>query len=365
MTAEFWNQTMAVLRLEIRKTFLSRRSLWIYLLALIPVALFFLNSIYAGRQKARLARVALEYPVSTQDLQSINRRMTLDQVVERLGEPYRKNSMRVFAGPQRGATATRRERHFYSYTDGETDVQIIFMDGAIQGINRRTAVLPLDRTLLVFASVFQLYFVRLAIFFGCAGVFTNLFRGEMLAKSLHFYLLAPVPREALLLGKYLAGLIASAVIFSVSTGLQFYALLRQYDSAQIQQYLQNGGWDHVSSYMTVAALACVGYGSVFLAAGLVYSNPTVLAALFLLWESVNPFVPEALKKLSLIFYLQSLSPVEAPRDTSIPPFLQALVSSAEPAGIVTAIVVILAIAASVLFLGSIQARKLEINYSAD
>ena len=43
------------------------------------------------------------------------------------------------------------------------------------------------------------------IFFGCLGIFMNLFRGEVLDRSLHYYFLAPVRREVLVIGKYLAG----------------------------------------------------------------------------------------------------------------------------------------------------------------
>src|SRR5580698_9081581 len=34
----------------------------------------------------------------------------------------------------------------------------------------------------LFAGVFQLFFLRLSIFFGCVGIFMNLFRGEVLDK---------------------------------------------------------------------------------------------------------------------------------------------------------------------------------------
>ena len=57
----------------------------------------------------------------------------------------------------------------------------------------------------------------------------NLFPGEMLDKSLHFYLLTPVRREVLLAGKYLAGLIATTLIFTTSTALQVLILLAQFD----------------------------------------------------------------------------------------------------------------------------------------
>ena len=71
--------------------------------------------------------------------------------------------------------------------------------------------------------------------------------------------------------------------------------------------------------MSVTVLACVISGSIFLAAGLIARNPTVPAALLLLWESINAFLPGSLKMMSVVFYLQSLCPIEPPPDRSIPP----------------------------------------------
>src|SRR5262249_32631902 len=184
--------------------------------------------------------------------------------------------------------------------------------------------------------------------FGCVGVFMNLFRGEMLDKSLHFYLLSPVSREVLLVAKYLSGLIATVVIFSVSTALQFMTMLREFDSPAVTAYLQNGGWGHLASYIGVTVLACVGYGSIFLTAGLLFTNPIVPAAAVLLWESANLFVPATLKKISLIFYLQSLCPIAAPIDATVQPLLAILISPAEPAGNVISIAAILIVTLAVL-----------------
>src|SRR5678815_3078380 len=122
-----------------------------------------------------------------------------------------------------------------------------FNDGKLIGINRRPGQ-TLSSLLLVFASAFQLYYLRLALFFGCAAVFTNLFRGELLDKSLHFYLLTPVPRSALVLGKYLAGVIVTSLVFATSTGLQFIAMLRGFSNEPVQDYLRHGGWDHIGAY---------------------------------------------------------------------------------------------------------------------
>ena len=117
-----------------------------------------------------------------------------------------------------------------------------------RGMGRSTATLGQDT--YVFAGVFQFFFLRLAIFFGCLGIFMNLFRGEMLDKSLHFYLLAPVRREVLLVGKYLAGLLAATVIFTSSTALQLAALLSRFDSATISHFFnQSHGVSQILAYL--------------------------------------------------------------------------------------------------------------------
>ena len=67
-----------------------------------------------------------------------------------------------------------------------------------------------------FAALYQLFFVRLVIFFVCFTVFTYLVRGEIAERSLHFYLMAPLRRDVFLIGKYIAGLIAASIIVLAS-----------------------------------------------------------------------------------------------------------------------------------------------------
>jgi ABC-type transport system involved in multi-copper enzyme maturation permease subunit len=56
----------------------------------------------------------------------------------------------------------------------------------------------------VLAGIIQLYYFRLGIFFACMGIFTWLFRGEMVQKTLHYQFLSPVRREVLVVGKFVA-----------------------------------------------------------------------------------------------------------------------------------------------------------------
>src|SRR5437660_4700515 len=71
----------------------------------------------------------------------------------------------------------------------------------------------LEEDTRVLAYTFQIFYLRVGIFFGCMGLFTWLFRGEIVEKSLHYYFLAPMRRELLVLGKYLAGMITAVFFF--------------------------------------------------------------------------------------------------------------------------------------------------------
>ena len=308
MLGQWLSQIGLVIRLEMRKTFFSRRGLWVYLLALAPVLIWLGHSLSEINNRKERQALNAAHPVSTAALRSIQRGETIDEVVEKVGEPFAKVE---FHRPNIAVST------LYQYTDGDNVFAFQFRNGRLMDINERDRdTIPKDS--LIFAGVFQFFYLRLAIFFGCVGVFTNLFRGEMLDKSLHFYLLTPIRREILAIGKYFAGLIATVVIFCTSTFLQLAALSLHFTGSEVSEYLAGPGWGHVASYLGVTAAACLGYGSIFLAAGLLFKNPIIPAATVLVWEGMNVFLPAALKKVSVIFYLQSLSPVVAPPDANMP-----------------------------------------------
>lgn len=347
-------QIGAVIRLEMKKTFFAKRGLWVYFLALAPVALFAIHSLVEMQGLEQRQALNAAHPVQTEALDSVARGMTTAEVLEKLGEPHTRT----------GFTRGNFRQDRFQYTDGRTLYTFAFFNDKVANIRLETRDTVAEDT-LIFATIFQFFFLRLAVFFGCVGVFTNLFRGEMLDKSLHYYLLAPLRREVLAVGKYVAGLIATTVIFTTSAALQMWALSWHFDPAEFQTYLDGPGWGHVFSYLGVTMLACLGYGSVFLAAGLLFKNPILPAAAVEAWESANLFLPAVLKKISVIFYLQSLCPVVAPPDRNMPRLLKLLINSAEPVAAPLAIFGLLAVTAAVLVIAGRQARRLEINYSTD
>ncbi len=213
---------------------------------------------------------------------------------------------------------------------------------------------------MIFAGIFQVYFLRLGIFFGCLGIFSNLFRAEVLERTLHYYFMSPVRREVLAVSKYLAGLIAAVVYFGGSVVLSFLFISAHWGPL-FQQYLFHGpGLAQLGWYALTAALACVGYGSVFLMTGVLFRNPMIPAAVVWVWENLNPFLPSLLKKFSIIFYLKSLCPVgEIPNDGP----LAILATMTDPTPAWLAIPGLLVVSALVLAYAAAKSRKLEVSYS--
>ena len=265
-------QIASVLRLEMKKTFLSRRGWWVYFLALGPVALTLLHWLFE-------------------------------------------------------ISGTRGHHSIGSDS-------------------------------LVFAGLFHFYYLRLGIFFGCVGIFSNLFRGEMLEKTLHYYYLTPLRRELLVGGKYLAGLATALFLFVGSTAISFLLIGRHFGAAYTDYILHGPGLSQLGSYMLVAALACVGYGAVFLMSGIFFRNPMIPAAVVMVWENLNPFLPTVLKKISVIFYLKNLCPVEIP----IPPPFNVMVIDADPTPFWIAVPGLLALSLILLVYSCLSARHTEISY---
>ena len=270
----------------------------------------------------------------------------------------------VEASTGAGFVEERTEYRQIVYFDGRREARLLFVDGKLESRNiDRLLNFEEDRT--IFAGIFKFFYLRLAIFFGCLGMFMYLFRGEMTNRTLHYWFLAPARREVLLAGKYAAGLVASAVIFGGGALLAFGAMLWPHDPVEIQAYWNTGGLAHAFWYAAAAALGCVGYGSVFLALGLYIRNPIVPAAVLLAWEGVNGILPHALQKMSVLYYLQSLCPVPAPFDDDVPTLIRLLAAPAAPASRPGAILGLLLLTAFVLWIAGRAVRRMQISYGSD
>ena len=267
----WWRQIRAIFRLEIEKNFLGRRSILLYLLALIPVV-----------------PLALLAP---------------------------------FTPPG------REWQDFTQYN-------------------------------MIFAIYYGGLILRTVVFFGCAWIFMNLFRGDIIDRSLHFYFLSPVRRQVLVVGKYLSGLVTSIILFTASTVVSMLLLyLPHFYSESSRYFLEGQGLGQLLTYAGITILACVGYGAFFLVVGLFFRNPIIPAIVLYFWEWANFLMPPLLKKISVIHYLNSLAPVPVYEG----PFAVAALPT--PAWI--AVPSLIAVTVLVLILASRRIRHMEIRYGSD
>jgi ABC-type transport system involved in multi-copper enzyme maturation permease subunit len=368
MRQVWWAQIKAVIRLEMKKTFFAKRGLWIYLVAALPVLLFVAFAIATSNQQGRRAEIARQgdRPLSYQDLLAVKPGMTSQEVIEIVGKPpitFHWTENRPPETEKGAAVEILHEDHHYS--DGQNDLFVGLADGKVASIHIQRGN-SLGQDSVMFAGVFQFFFLRLAIFFGCLGIFMNLFRGEILDRSLHFYFLAPVRREVLMAGKFIAGLLATCTIFVTSELLQTIAFLWHFSPNARDIYLyHNHGLEHAAIYLGVTVLACIGYGAFFLVAGMLFRNPILPAAAILIWEGINPFLPAVLKQFSVIYYLKSLCPVDIPSPPGTPALMSLLISNSDPVAAPVAVLGILVVALIALYISSLQVRRMEINYTTE
>ena len=198
-----------------------------------------------------------------------------------------------------------------------------------------------------FGTIYSFVVLGTTVFFGCALVFTHLFRGEVLRRSLHFYLLAPLRREVLTLAKYTGGLLAVCTLFGGVTIIVHPMFLFA---------VTDGGWVALEMfrYLGITLLGCTAYGAVFLLFGTLFRNPMLPVAVLLGWETLNFLLPPVIRIASVSYQLKSLLPVPVGVG-----FWAELPSPGE------AVASLLILSAVAVALACYRVRRMEIRYTDD
>lgn len=202
----------------------------------------------------------------------------------------------------------------------------------------------------IFGTIYSVVVLGATVFFGCALVFTQLFRGEILRRSLHFYLLAPLRREVLTLAKYAAGLLSVYALFGGVTILVH----------PVFAIVTGGGWDVAVTlhYLGITLLGCTAYGAVFLLFGTLFRNPILPVAALLGWEALNFLLPSGIRIASVSYQLKSLLPVPGPVE-------RAIGVPVEWGSATTAVASLLTLSAVAVALACYRVRRMEIRYTDD
>jgi ABC-type transport system involved in multi-copper enzyme maturation permease subunit len=228
-------------------------------------------------------------------------------------------------------------------------------------VDKNNSPAQIEEDGVVLAGIVQLYYFRLGIFFACMGIFTWLFRGEMVERTLHYQFLVPVRKEVLVVGKFLAGAIISIALFETAVLACFYLTYSRFGSAGRSYVFDGPGLGQLGSYLLVTALACLGYGAVFLALSLLFKNPIIPGVMLMGWEAICPIFPAWAQRLSVTFYLKNLCPVNLPADGPLAIFTIV----AEPVSPFLAVFGLLCLTLAILVLSCFLIHRLEITYTAE
>lgn len=208
----------------------------------------------------------------------------------------------------------------------------------------------------IFGQVFSTLILGGVIYLGSASLFITLFRGEILARSIHYYLLAPVRREVLVAGKFLAGVAATLILFTACIVLCILLLYLPFGMGQLVTDITTGvAVQQLAQYVGITLLAVLGYGSVFMVAGLLFRNPIIPIVLISGWEFLHFILPPWLKMFSIIHYLKGLLPI--PIDEG------PLAVIVAPPPLWVSIVGMLMLSSAMLGVSIYLLKKLEVHYT--
>ncbi|MEW6320820.1 MAG: ABC transporter permease [Acidobacteriota bacterium] len=159
----------------------------------------------------------------------------------------------------------------------------------------------------VFGVMIWMLFLRfivpvLGVFYG-----TALMADEVEDKTITYLFTRPIPRGAVLVGKYLAYLVCTALVVLPSVMIVYFLVV---PFGQIP-----GTFRHLVTDLGLLGLGLAAYGAVFAFVGAAFKRPLVIGLVFAFgWEQVALALPGYLKQFTLAFYLQALVPHAMPQE---------------------------------------------------
>jgi ABC-type transport system involved in multi-copper enzyme maturation permease subunit len=150
----------------------------------------------------------------------------------------------------------------------------------------------------VFSTAMTLLYLRFIV--PAVGVFygTSLIADEVEEKTITYLFTRPIPRGAIVLGKYLAYIVCATSVVLPSAALVFMVMVPFPDMAPL--------FGSFALTLGVLALGLGAYGAVFLWAGALFRRPLVGGLLFVFgWEQLAAILPGYVGQLTIAHYLRA------------------------------------------------------------
>jgi ABC-2 type transport system permease protein len=171
----------------------------------------------------------------------------------------------------------------------------------------------------IFGLMVWVFYLRftvpvLAVFYG-----TSLMADEVEDKTITYLFSRPIPRGAVLLGKYLAYLVCTVAVVLPSVVLVYLLILSRAGGSIA------GGFPDLVKDLVVITLGLAAYGAAFAWVGATFKRPLLTGLAFVFaWEPGILLVPGYLRRFTIAYYLQGLVPQAMPTDDSTVSLLTSL-----------------------------------------
>jgi ABC-2 type transport system permease protein len=169
----------------------------------------------------------------------------------------------------------------------------------------------------IFGMMIWLLYIRfivpvLGVFYG-----TALIADEVDDKTITYLFTRPIPRRAVLLGKYLAYLACTVLLVLPSVMLVFFLIVPTGGSSIAEAF------PSLLADFAMLGFGLAAYGAVFALVGTRLKRPLVLGLVYAFgWEPAVLMFPGYLKRLTVAYYLQGLVTHEMPQDSAVSMVLQ-------------------------------------------
>jgi ABC-type transport system involved in multi-copper enzyme maturation permease subunit len=203
---------------------------------------------------------------------------------------------------------------------------------------------------VVFAGLYTHFVILVTtIFYGA-----SLLADERSDRTITFLLIRPVLPEVIVLGKFLAFVFGTCLILLASVGVTYFVF-----SGMDQDVLAFRETVPFREFARVVVLAVAAYGAVFTFCGSMFKRPVIFAfAYCFLWESILPYLPLFLQKITVMYYVKSL----IPNWQSEGGILQV---ASDPATPERAVAVLLLVCAAFLILTAVTLRTKEYSFEKE
>jgi ABC-2 type transport system permease protein len=169
----------------------------------------------------------------------------------------------------------------------------------------------------IFGMMIWLLYIRfivpvLGVFYG-----TSLIADEVDDKTITYLFTRPIPRSAVLVGKYLAYLVCTVLLVLPSVMLVFFLIVPTGGSSIAEAF------PSLLADLGMLAAGLAAYGAVFALVGTRLKRPLVVGLVFAFgWEPAVLLFPGYLKRLTVAYYLQALVKHEMPQDSAVGMLMQ-------------------------------------------